>query len=384
MRNFLIVASAVFIAAIAYLIPNSCGCAPDPEGDKLTEMVEATRAQFRLPGAAALVHRDGLFVAKAASGVRALGQKPYIGREDRWHIGSDTKSFTSTLIMSLSEKGKLRIEETLEEALPQLAARMHPAYRKATIKQLLSHASGLPALTDDNDLPEFLTAILGTTDPVRQRLAAAAHYLAQPPASAIGEFSYSNVGYIIAGAIAETRTGARWEDLVRTQIFEPLGIKQAGFGLPGTTKTFDQPHGHKETAQGLVALDPADPAADNPLAIAPAGSINITLGDWMLFAQDQLDGVHGKGKLLRPESYRLLHTPIAGPYALGWGVKPGPDGVPLLITHTGSNGYWIADIRIMPKKNLIVLFVANAGNEDANKAVQSFGQAIRDHFKPFD
>jgi hypothetical protein len=53
----------------------------------------------------------------------------------------------------------------------------------------------------------------------------------------------------------------------------------------------------------------------------------------------------------------------------------------LLITHTGSNGY---RIRIMPKKNLIVLLVANAGNEDANKAVQTYGQAVRDHFKPFD
>lgn len=384
MRNFLIVASAVFIAAIAYLTPKSCGCAPDPDGDKLVQIVEATLQQHHLPGAAALVHRDGKFVAHAAAGVRALGQTARIGWDDRWHIGSDTKAFTATLIVSLSEQGKLRLEETLAEALPQLAARMNPAYRNITVMQLLSHASGLPKLTDDKDLPEFLSAISGSADPVRQRMAAAEHYLALPPASPMGAFSYSNLGYIIAGAIVESRMGTRWEDLVRSRIFDRLGMNNAGFGLPGTTKTVDQPHGHKETAQGLVALDPADPAADNPVAIAPAGSINITLHDWMLFAQDQLDGVRGRGKLLRPESYKLLHTPVTGPYALGWGVKPGPDGVPLLITHTGSNGYWIADIRIMPKKNLIVLFVANAGNEDANNAVQTFGQSIRDYFKPFD
>jgi hypothetical protein len=65
-------------------------------------------------------------------------------------------------------------------------------------------------------------------------------------------------------------------------------------------------------------------------------------------------------------------------------VKPGPDGVPLVITHSGSNGYWIADVRIYPKKDLIVLFAANAGNEEANNAVQTFGAAIKDYFKPFD
>lgn len=384
MRNFLIVAGAVFIAAIAYLTPISCGCGPDPEGDWLSETLETTRERHRLPGAAALVQKDGDIVAGALSGVRALGQPTRIDWQDQWHIGSDTKAFTATLILSLSEQGKIRIDETLEAALPQLAPRMNPAYRKVTIKQLLSHASGLPPLTDDKDLPEFLSAISGSTDPVQQRAAAAAHYLAQPPATTIGAFSYSNLGYIIAGSIAEAKTGTRWEDLVRTRIFARLGMDKAGFGLPGTPNAVDQPHGHKETPQGLVALDPSDPAADNPVAIAPAGSINVTLGNWMLFAQDQLDGVNGHGKLLTPESYRLMHTPAAGPYALGWGVKPGPDGVPLLITHTGSNGYWIADIRIMPKKNLIVLFVANAGNENANNAVQTFGQAVRDHFKPFD
>jgi CubicO group peptidase (beta-lactamase class C family) len=87
---------------------------------------------------------------------------------------------------------------------------------------------------------------------------------------------------------------------------------------------------------------------------------------------------------LKTETYRRLHTPVAGPYALGWGVKPGPDGVPLLITHSGSNGYWMADVRIMPKKNLIVLFTTNAGDDGANLAVREFGEAVRDYFKPFD
>lgn len=383
MRNFLILAGGLFLAALVFMPPTSCGCAPMAV-TRVGEFLETARMKHHLPGAATLVYQDGQILAGRVSGVRANGHAEPVTTDDRWHIGSDTKSFTSTLIMILAEKGVLRIDETLAEALPALAPTMNAAYRSVTIKQLLSHTAGLPKLTDDKDLPEFMAAISQSTDNVLQRRAAAAHYLALSPASPMGEFSYSNLGYIFAGAIAESKTGKSWEDLVRTHIFGPLGITHAGFGLPGTPHTIDQPHGHKETPAGLVALDPSDSEGDNPRAIAPAGSINITLGDWMLFAQDQLDGVNGHGKLLKPESYRLMHTPVAGPYALGWGVKPGPDGIPLVLTHSGSNGYWIADVRIYPKKNLIVLFAANAGNEEANNAVQTFGTEIKDHFKPFD
>ena len=92
----------------------------------------------------------------------------------------------------------------------------------------------------------------------------------------------------------------------------------------------------------------------------------MTLADWMRFAQDQLDGVHGRGRLVSAKTYRILHTPVSENYALGWGVKLDGQGMPLLLTHSGSNGHWLADIRIMPKHNMIILFVSNAGNDAAN------------------
>jgi CubicO group peptidase (beta-lactamase class C family) len=104
----------------------------------------------------------------------------------------------------------------------------------------------------------------------------------------------------------------------------------------------------------------------------------------MRFAQDQLDGVHGHGKLLKAETYRKLHTPVTGNYALGWGAKLEPDGVPLLLTHTGSNGFWVADVRIMPKHDMILLLVMNAGTDAANAAVKEIGQPLKDRLKPFE
>jgi D-alanyl-D-alanine carboxypeptidase len=200
----------------------------------------------------------------------------------------------------------------------------------------------------------------------------------------VGDFEYSNLGYIIAGAIAEARTGKTWEELIREQVFAPLRIANAGFGVPGRPGMFDEPCGHEEVEGRLVPLDPANADADNPPALGPAGTINIGLRDWALFAQDQLDGAHGHGRLLSAETYRRLQTPVTGNYALGWGAKLGPDGAPLLLTHTGSNGYWVADIRIMPMHDMIFLVVTNAGDDAANQAVREIGQALRERLKPFE
>jgi D-alanyl-D-alanine carboxypeptidase len=350
----------------------------------LEETLAAVREKDQLPAVAALVQVGGRIEAEAALGVRALGHPEKVTLDDRWHIGSDTKAFTSTMIARLVERHVMNFDDTLGASFPALAQDMDPAYRNVTVTQLLSHTAGLPALTDDKDLPEFL-AVIQTVEGVRaQRAAIARNYLTKPPASKAGEFAYSNLGYIIAGAIAEARTGKTWEQLIRELVFEPLGITAAGFGAPGSSGKFDEPWGHDEVDGKLVPLDPASAEADNPPALGPAGTINISLQDWVLFAQDQLDGARGHGKLLKPETYRTLQTPVTRNYALGWGAKLGPDGVPLLLTHTGSNGFWVADIRIMPLHDMIFLVVTNAGNEAANEAVQDIGKPLRDRLKPFE
>jgi CubicO group peptidase (beta-lactamase class C family) len=350
----------------------------------LEQTLAAARDKDNLPAVAALIQVDGKIEAEAALGVRALGHPEPITVEDRWHIGSDTKAFTSTMIARLVEQRVMSFDATLADSFPAFAKEMAPAYRSITVMQLLSHTAGLPPLTDDKDLPPFL-AVIRTADGVQaQRVAIARKYLTMPPASKAGEYEYSNLGYIIAGAIAEAHTGKTWEDLIREQVFAPLGIKNAGFGAPGTTGKFDQPHGHRDTAGKLIPLDPADTEGDNPPALGPAGTINIALKDWMLFAQDQLEGVHGRGRLLKAETYRKLHTPVTGHYALGWGAMLEPDGAPALLTHSGSNGYWLVDIRIMPKHDMIILVAMNSGNEAAETAVVDIGKPLKDRLKPFE
>ncbi len=153
-----------------------------------------------------------------------------------------------------------------------------------------------------------------------------------------------------------------------------------GIDAPGTTPA----DGEAVIAEADTA--PAAEDSDNPASLGPAGTVHISLRDWMLFAQDQMDGAHGHGKLLKPETYRALHTPISstGLYALGWGAKLGPDGVPLILTHSGSNGYWLSDIRIWPKHNIIFLMTSNIAGDEAEKAFKEVRDALTAKLHPTD
>jgi len=355
---------------------------------ELQSFVEKTlndvRMRAGLPAAAALVQIDGKIEAQVAIGQRAMGHEPAVTINDLWHLGADTKAMTATLIARLIEQGYFGYDDSMAKLFPGLAARMNPQLHDVTVAQLLSHTSGLPALSSAAELTEFDAAIKGEKGMRAQRAAVVVYYLSRRPASKVGEFSYSNIGYTILGAIAGERTGRTWEELIRAEVWKPLGIRHAGFGPPGNLSRLDEPMGHEWRDGRYVPLDPAKPGSDNPAVIGPAGTVHMSLRDWMLFAQDQLDGERGHGKLLKAESYRRLHSAVSKNYAYGWGVLRAADGSISLLTHAGSNGYWVADVRIAPKRNLIVLTTLNAGGDAAEKADRDIGKALQEHLKVFD
>jgi CubicO group peptidase (beta-lactamase class C family) len=92
-----------------------------------------------------------------------------------------------------------------------------------------------------------------------QRRALAQAMLSVPPAGPSATFAYANSNYVLLGAIIEHIMGAPWETVMASELFEPLGITSGGFGAPKG----DQPWGHR----GGVAIDPASPGSDNPLAM---------------------------------------------------------------------------------------------------------------------
>jgi len=239
--------------------------------------------------------------------------------------------------------------------LPDLADTMRPEYRSVTLLQLLSHQSGLPHDASDT---KFIDSLLNDARPLpAQRVAYIARALQDQPVAPQGAtFSYSNSGFIVAAVIAERATGMSYEDLMRREVFAPLGITSEGIGIPqGHT-----PRGHKE---GKPVLLPAD---SNPVFFGPAGNWYLTLGDWAKFCLDQMAGAQGHGRLLTTESYRLMQSSQVkeedGYVGLDWGTFPTALGhAGPFLSHAGSDGTWFAVVELLPAKNSGVLAVSNAG-----------------------
>jgi CubicO group peptidase (beta-lactamase class C family) len=321
---------------------------------------------YDLPAlAGAVVTSEGIRV-QGVVGVRKYGTDTPATINDEFHLGSDTKAMTATLLAMLVEQGKLSWGMTLSQCLPELANTMHSAYRDVTLEQLLAHRAGFT----DESWPvgeTFVSLHNWRGTPSEQRWRYAQMILAEPPTkSSPGNFLYSNRSYAIAGIIAERITGIAWEDLMTQRLFEPLGMDTCGFGPMGTPGSIDEPFQHILEGSEHQAIGPG-PLADNPVVIAPAGLVHCSIGDWAKFIQAHLRGEKGEPGILKPESFRRLHTVTSGDYGFGWIVTQRSWGGRVL-THAGSNNQNFAVVWMAPMHDFAVLVATNQGGDRASQA----------------
>jgi CubicO group peptidase (beta-lactamase class C family) len=288
-----------------------------------------------------------------------------------------TKAFTSTLAGILVDQSVMSWQTTPLDVWPELAETIHPGFRDITLRQLLSHTSGMRRA--DEVPAEFDQNAPGTTMERRRRYAAV--LLSEPPAGPDNVANYSNGGYIVAGAMLETITSTPWETLVAQQVFGPLGMLDSGFGAPGSVATVDQPWGHWDHGTFFEAVPPG-PGADNPDTMGPAGTIHTTLSDYARFMLAHIAGARGTPGLLTTETFSTLHSPVSGGVALGWGVSDleswaqGP-----VLMHDGSNLRWYSVVRLAPALDAGVMMVANAGPGRAAAAIDSLDDIILERFR---
>ena len=343
--------------------------------DRLNELVPEIRADKKLVGLGAMIMVDGKVVAAVVDGERKRGSGIAIEVGDRWHLGSITKSMTATMIARLVEKQELewttKVGECFEDSIE-----MHGDWRDVTLEQLLTHASGAP--------PNFPIVTRFQRPPegekrVKARKKAVAAILLKKPNTPPGRsFAYSNVGFTVAAAMVEEKTGKSWEELIRQEIFIPLSMAQAGFGPPKDGETsLSQPRGHQKIGPFKRATGQEE---DNSPIMAPAGSVHMTLAELCAYGNEHLSGERGKGKLLKAETYKRLHTPQLKNYAFGWVV---PDKNrwtdERLIWHNGSNTMWYALIVLLPDRNSVISITSNDG--DIKTAEEAAFQIVKEFAK---
>jgi len=183
-------------------------------------------------------------------------------------------------------------------------------------------------------------------------------------ASAIaqGEFNYSNLGYMIAGCMAERITGKSWETLISERLFEPLEMNSAGFGPPGTIGQVDQPWGHVKFNNKWQPLQD-----DNPEALGPAGRVHCSFEDWGKFLALFLGS--GNTTILERDQLDTLVQPV-GEYACGWGVAQRDWSNGNALNHAGSNTIWYVIVWVAPEINRAYFAGTNSCDENSGYVLE--------------
>jgi CubicO group peptidase (beta-lactamase class C family) len=360
-------ASALPLLWAAQHSPERLVDGPLPSGT--AQALEVIRKKFEFPALAVVVVKDGKICDRAAVGVRKSGDKTLVTTNDQFHIGSCTKSMTATLAAMFIEEGKLRWDTTIAEIFPELRGKMNKQYETVTVEQLLTHRGGAPANPPG---AAWKRAWKEQGTPVEQRREFITAVLAAPPEAAPGKKTiYSNQGYAIVGAMLEKIAGKPWEDLITEKLFKPLHMDTAGFGSPGTLEKVDQPWGHLSKFIKNIPIQ-----SDNPPAISPAGRVHCSLDDLARYTIFQMEGERD-GKLLKPETFRKLHTPPkGGDYACGWVcVERGWAGGRAMM-HNGSNTMWYVVMWLAPEKDFSVIVATNTGAENAFQGCDDVASAM--------
>jgi len=296
------------------------------------------------PGASAIVVENGEVLFAGASGSADLEHDVPLTAESVFRLGSITKQFTAVALLMLEEQGKLSLDDPIIKYLPDYPTHGH----EITIRHLLTHTSGIFSYTA---IPGYMDQKIRndlTTDELIEV------FRAQPMDFAPGErFSYSNSGYVLAGAIIEKVSGQSYAEFIQEHIFGPLGMTHSYYGSASRIIP--------NRARGYMTNDDGYAHAPYLSMTQPhaAGSLLSTVGDLARW-----DAALYTDALLTEESRESLYTPFTfnngekSEYALGFiiGEFRGAES----ISHGGGiNGFVTHAIRL-PEQRVYVAVLSNS------------------------
>ena len=371
----------------------------------LERTVAGVAANPGIPGIAAAVVSSESTLGVGVAGVRAVDDQSaaLVVADDPWHLGSNTKVLTALVAARLVDRAVLSWDSTVGEVLSdhlERAGEPAQAYADVTLRQLLDHTSGVPdnAAFDRAAWGSFFAMDAASAE---DRARAVEAILASPPLSKPGDsFRYSNLGYMVAGAMLEASAGSPWESLMQSELAEPLGLTTLGFGVPGDLDTTppDTPRGHSGAGKNLRTIDSSSPVTDNPRVMGPAGTAHLGFEDYQALARILLQGARSAlqesvappndssgARWVSREAWREVLgdaalTGSAPGYGLGIGFAPGAEGqsAGASLSHSGSNTMWFTTITLYPSIDRAGIVCINA----AGPAAQQVSQTLANRLPP--
>jgi CubicO group peptidase (beta-lactamase class C family) len=315
----------------------------------IEEKAESRRKELGIPGIALVIVKDDQVIYAKGLGYKDFEKQVPVTADTQFGIGSATKAFTALTVLMAQDEGKLSLDDSPKKYLPYFHMYDPETDKNITIRDLLSHSSGL----NRTDLA-MVTGKLNRAELIE--VAAQA----KPTAKLREKFQYQNIMFVAAGEIGATVEKKSWDKLVAERIFKPLGMTNSTLTIAELEKSKDHSFGYDFNFDTKVTR--RLPYREI-VPVAPAGSINSSARDMAQWLRFVLNGGTVNGKRLVSEKgfdeWLKPQMKIAGKssYGLGWFLQDW-NGLKV-VQHGGNIDGFNSMVAMIPEKKLGFVLLTN-------------------------
>jgi len=315
-------------------------------------------AEWKVPGLAVSIVKDGKLIFAEGFGLRDVEKKLKVTPHTLFAIGSCSKAFTAAAMGILVDERKVEWDKPVRTYLPTFKLHDPFASERMTPRDLLTHRSGLPR-------HEF---VWYGSAAGRKELFDRLQYL-EPNQDFRAAWQYQNLMFMTAGYLVGEVAGTSWEAFIRERLFEPLEMGESNVSVTESQKAADfaLPYQEKEGKVEPVPFRNID-------TIGPAGSINsnvLDMANWVLlnlgkgkFKEKQLISEAALGEIHTPQSVMpssiQYDEVLYNSYGMGWAIVPYRGH--LLLEHGGGIDGFIAMVAFLPRDNMGAVILSNSGS----------------------
>jgi CubicO group peptidase (beta-lactamase class C family) len=324
------------------------------------DYVNKALRDWEVPGVAIAIIKNDQVVLARGYGVRKLGDPTPVNERTLFAIGSSSKAFTAALVAMLVDEGKLKWDDPASKYLPGFETYDPYVSRELTVRDLMSHRSGL----ERGDLLWY------GTEYDREEVLRRVRYL-KPTWSLRSTFGYQNLMFLAAGQLVARMSGKSWDEVVRQRIFTPLGMSATNTSIRDLRNADNVASPHSKVEDKVEVIPWRN--IDN---IAPAGAINSNVVEMAHWVQLQLgQGTYQNQRLFSAAVAKEMHTPqtiirsgdppysITYPeahfldYGLGWFLSDYRGRK--LVEHGGAIDGMRAQVAMIPEERLGLVILTN-------------------------
>jgi CubicO group peptidase (beta-lactamase class C family) len=361
---------------LLFILLPAAALAQGPPAD-LDPWVARAMTAFEVPGVAVAVVKDGAVVHSRGYGVRRLGDPAPVDERTLFGIASNTKAFTAAALGILVDEKKLAWDDPVIKHLPAFHMSDPYASRELTVRDTLSHRSGLGLGAGD-------LLFWPDTDVSRDEVVAATRFI-RPASSFRSRYAYNNLMFVVAGQVLTAVAGRPWDDLIRERIFVPLEmtssrISSVGLG-PGDNVA--SPHSRGWRLRGT--LQPIPPTRDDTWAAAAGIKSNLQdLVKWVrvqlgrgkiddtrrLFSEavsNEMWQVQTPSRVSDPPAPLARTKPNFAGYGLGWGLRDYQGRK--IVSHSGGLTGMVTLVLLVPSEQLGIVVLTNQEEGGAFNAI---------------